>query len=112
VVTASVKAAASAAETTFALARGNPTLCCGLTGQAVSLARYADATADAGARRRARVVLARAAQGFAASDAPTLHLWQGPLGAALVALQWKAGESSVPCFEAPAEARRVRADGA
>jgi len=92
-----------AAESTWVVRTTNPSLCCGLAGQAIALQRYASLVDDPLFRRRARDRLAHAAQILEASGDTSrlLGLWQGSLGVALVAMARRRGEHALPCLEAP-----------
>jgi hypothetical protein len=97
--------ARACAETTAVLGTANPTLCCGLVGQAVALQRYAEVSGDGRFTRRAAARLRRAIElAGQANDLPLLGLWGGMLGIALVALGRLHGEQALPCLEAPGRA--------
>ncbi len=84
---------------------GEPSLCCGLSGQALVLRRYARMTCDARFARRARDRTREAA--LLASQAPaeeTFDLWAGKLGVALAVLLQATGDGSFPLFIPPAKA--------
>jgi lantibiotic modifying enzyme len=92
-----------AAESTFALPEVAGSLCCGMTGHALALQRYADVVGDSRWKRRAyeRLVRATAACGAigGSSGSPDLGLWQGPLGVAMVAMRRLSGNRRVPFLE-------------
>jgi hypothetical protein len=97
---ASAQLARSSAETCSVLLGLNPTLCCGLAGQAVALQRFADVSGESQFARRAYARLARAIQMTESPPGPSLlSLWTGTLGLALVALLRLHGEAHFPCIE-------------
>lgn len=99
----SLKLASQAAESAAVLVSKNPTLCCGLAGQSVVLQRYADVSGDARFTRRAHACISRATRAVdgMTSRKPSLGLWQGALGVALVAMSRLARERAFPCIEPP-----------
>jgi serine/threonine-protein kinase len=97
--------AARSAETLYVLLSANPSVCCGLAGQALALQRYADVAGDPVFDRRAYARLKRAATlvDRAVPGKPggefALSFWQGSLGVALAALARLHHERFVPCLE-------------
>jgi hypothetical protein len=93
------------AESTSILSNGSPTLCCGLTGHAMALQRFADVSGEAAYARRAYRRLASALP-LAEREIGSvfLGLWQGSLGIALVAMGRLCGERTIPCHEPPPSA--------
>jgi hypothetical protein len=77
-------------------------MCCGLTGQALALQRFADLAGDARFARRAYERLARAAEIAEPMRDVLLSLWHGSLGVALVAEQRLHGIKCFPLLEPPA----------
>ncbi len=97
--------AAQIAHTTFAVRSADASLCCGSSGQALALARYARLSGDRRFRRRAR---ARLDQALAQSRRlPLEKLWQGQAGVALTALRFMAGGGRFPVVESPPPKRRM-----
>jgi len=98
-----MKVARQAAESVAILAGRTLSLCCGLAGQSVALQWYADISGDTRFARRAYDRISRATQALedTTSRKPSLGLWQGALGVALVAMSRLAGERSFPCIEPP-----------
>jgi hypothetical protein len=98
---AAMELARQCAHSTAVLVSDSPTLCCGLTGQAVALHRYAERSGDRRYTRRADARLARAIRVVErpGDETPFLGVWQGVLGIALVALGRTHGERVVPCIE-------------
>jgi hypothetical protein len=81
----------------------DPSLCCGLAGQAVVHRRLCAAAPREPHARRARARLLRATESCERTlDRPeALLLLFGALGVATVLLHDEAGEVQVPCFELP-----------
>jgi hypothetical protein len=85
-----------------------PTLCCGLAGQALAhaVASHELRSDIDGGRGRGRMRRA-AERALDELEGPhALHLWQGPLGVATVALLRQAREYHVPCLELRAASAR------
>ena len=102
---AAMELAGLCARSTAVLVTPSPTLCCGLTGQAVALQRYAERSGDKRFTRRADARLARAIRIVeeTGDETPFLGVWQGVLGIALVAMGRLHGEQAIPCVEPPSQ---------
>ena len=98
---AAIELAGLCARSVTVLVTASPTLCCGLTGQAVALHRYAERSGDRRFTRRADARLGRAIRIVeqAGDETPFLGVWQGVLGIALIAMGRLHGEQAIPCVE-------------
>lgn len=91
--------ARASAETTAALAVSDPSLCCGLAGQAVALARFAEVSGDEAFAQLAEArLLASIASAESLDASLRLALWPGTLGVALTAANALRGRTSSPFF--------------
>ena len=79
-----------------------PSLCCGLSGQALVLRRFARMTGDGRFARRARDRTREAVHlASEAPDSETFSLWLGKLGVALAVMLQAASDESFPMLLPP-----------